>query len=149
MFYASIFNNGSGAFRETGALRFFYYPKGALTHHLPAGQVVVAFPLVRPCALRGGLCSLRRAPANAAGAAVPVIIACAEGSLRCFPPPAKTCPRQLCRRGRDGHVCPPLLSLLRKRNRKIGGENDWRFTIWKRRSSAAGQAAPPARPRPT
>ena len=66
MFYASIFSNGSGAFRETGALRFFFIPKGALTHHLPAGQVVVAFPLVRPCALRGGLRSLRRAPANAA-----------------------------------------------------------------------------------
>ena len=85
MFYDSIFNNGSGAFRETGALRFFLIPKGALTHHLPAGQVVAAFPLVRPCALRGELRSLWRAPANAAGTAVPVIIVCAEGSLRRFP----------------------------------------------------------------
>ena len=41
-----------------------------------------------------------------------------------------------------------LLSLLRKRNRKIGGENDWQFTIWKRRSSAEARAAPPAQPRP-
>ena len=32
----------------------FFIPKGALTHHLPIGQAVVAFPLVRPCALRGG-----------------------------------------------------------------------------------------------
>ena len=43
---------------------------------------MIAFPLVRPCALRGGLRSLRRAPANAAETAVPVIIVCAEGSLR-------------------------------------------------------------------
>ena len=67
-----------------GRSAFFFIPKGALTHHLPAGQAVVAFPLVRPCALRGGLRSLRRAPANAAETAVPVIIVCAEGSLRLF-----------------------------------------------------------------
>ena len=85
MSYASIFLNESGAFRETGALRFFFIPKGALTHHLPAGQAVVALPLVRPCALRGGLRSLRRAPANAAGTAVPVIIVCAEEPVRRFP----------------------------------------------------------------
>ena len=36
MYYASIFNNASGTFRETGALRFLFVPKGALTHHLPA-----------------------------------------------------------------------------------------------------------------
>ena len=115
MFCASIFNNGSGAFRETGALRFLYYPKGALTHHLvvasyisfvlpqaaglthsaapplPTKQVCFAgtpfagggtAALRQPRALRGGLRSLRRAPDNAAGAAVPVIIVCAKGSVR-------------------------------------------------------------------
>ena len=44
----------TGAFRETGRSSLFFVPKGALTHHLPAGQAVVTFPLVRPCALRGG-----------------------------------------------------------------------------------------------
>ena len=44
----------------------FFIPKGALTHHLPAVQAVVSLPLVGPCALRGGLRSLRRAPGNAA-----------------------------------------------------------------------------------
>ena len=55
----------TGAFRETGA-SFFFIPKGALTHHLPTGQAVVSLPSVGPCALRGGLRSLRRAPDNAA-----------------------------------------------------------------------------------
>ena len=40
------------------------------------------------------------------------------GSGTPLPPPAKTCHRQLLRRGRGSHVWPPLLSLLRKRNRK-------------------------------
>ena len=57
--------NATGAFRETGA-SFFFIPKGALTHHLPTGQAVVSLPSVGPCALRGGLRSLRRAPDNAA-----------------------------------------------------------------------------------
>ena len=90
------------AFRETGA-SFFFIPKGALTHHLPAGQVVVAFPVVRPYArLRAKslatlgcaptrLAAARRPrrmrllwepPANAAETAIPVIIVCAEGSVR-------------------------------------------------------------------
>ena len=81
--FASIFLNGSGAFRETGALRFFFIPKGALTHHRPrAGGGTAA--LQQSCALRGGLRSLRRTPDNAAETAVPVIIVCAEGSLRRF-----------------------------------------------------------------
>ena len=100
MFYASIFSNGSGAFRETGALRFLFIPKGALTHHPRCGW----WYGLRPTrALRGGLrspspaqgppsavglrharlrASVRRVPANAAETAVPVIIVCAEGTLR-------------------------------------------------------------------
>ena len=83
MFYASIFNNGSGAFREAGALRFFFIPKGALTHHrpqagggsLPGGQAVRS---------PRGMRLLWEPTANAAETAVPVIIVCAEGSLRRF-----------------------------------------------------------------
>ena len=44
MFYASIFNNESGAFRETGALRFFFIPKGALTHHLVVASSISLAP---------------------------------------------------------------------------------------------------------
>ena len=73
--------DGSKAGRPVG----FFFPKGALTHHLPARQAVVAFPVVRPCALREGLRSLRRAPANAAGTAAPIIIVCAEKEVWLFP----------------------------------------------------------------
>ena len=130
LFYASIFSNGGGAFRETGALRFFFIPKGALTHHLPAGQAVVTFPLVRPCArLRAkSLAMLGCAPTRLAGPAGAYSQCCRDcgpghhclrgGIAAAFPPPAKTCYRQLYRRGRDGQVCPPLHSLLRKRTRK-------------------------------
>ena len=99
MFYASIFNNGSGAFRETGALRFFYYPKGAFTHHLPVGQAVV-LPLCVSRALCEADCTL-------CGERQPMLPDCGpghhclrEGSAAAFPSPAKTCPRQLYRRGR-------------------------------------------------
>ena len=39
---------------ETGCPVVLFFPKGALTHHLPAGQVVVSLLVVGPCALRGG-----------------------------------------------------------------------------------------------
>lgn len=52
-------------------------------HLLTTGQrpAVVSLPSVGPCALRGGLRSLRSAPDNAAETAVPVIIVCAEKSM--------------------------------------------------------------------
>ena len=50
MFYESIFNNGSGAFRETGALRFFIIRRA---HLLTTGQrpAVVSLSSVGLCAL--------------------------------------------------------------------------------------------------
>ena len=121
MYYARSFHDGSGAFRETGALRFLFVPKGALTHHLPAGQAVVAFPLVRPCALRGGLRSLRRAPDNAAETAVPVIIVCAEELLRLSSACENLHPAALSQRQGESKMIV-LLSLWRKEKQK----KDWR-----------------------
>ena len=81
MFYESIFNNGSGAFRETGALRFPFYPEGR-TYSPPALRVVV-WPAANARSPRG-MRLLREPTANAAGTAVTVIIACVEESLRQF-----------------------------------------------------------------
>ena len=84
----------AGAFRETGALRFFFSPKGALTHHLPVGQAVV-LPLCVSralCEADCALCGERQTMLPCLRASV--IIVCAEE--RCaVPPPAKTCHRQL------------------------------------------------------
>ena len=69
-----------GASWGTGALHFLfsegrtYSPPG----RWPGGGTAA---LRQARALRGGLRSLRRAPANAAETAVPVIIACAEGAV--------------------------------------------------------------------
>ena len=149
MSYASIFLNESGAFRETGALRFFFIPKGALTHHLSTRQAVVVFPLVRPCALRGG-CGSVSGPRAAFGGWPPTRTPageCAGAYSQCcrdcdpghhclrggngalFPPPAKTCHctrhalrvRQLYRRGRDGHVCRPCFLFGERET-----EKEWR-----------------------
>ena len=81
MFYASIFNNGSGAFRDTGALRFFFYPEGR-TYSPPALRVVV-WPAANARSPRG-MWLLREPTANAAETAVPVIIVCAEETVRRF-----------------------------------------------------------------
>ena len=149
MFYARIFSNGSGAFRETGVLRFFFIPKGALTHHLLGGQAVVAFPLVRPCALRGGLRSLRRAPAKAAGTAVPVIIAYAKRSVRRSLRLQKPATGSfIAVQGRTGLPAPAFSFAKETEKENRGGENDWQFTIWRQRSSAGARDARLARPRP-
>ena len=84
MFYASIFSNGSGAFRETGALRFIFSPEGR-TYSPPArraggGNLPVGQAVRSPRGMR----LLREPTVNAAGTAVPVIIGCAEESLRRF-----------------------------------------------------------------
>ena len=62
----------------------FFFPEGR-TYSPPARRAGGGTAALRQArALRGGLRSLRRAPANAAETAVPVIIVCAEGSLRLF-----------------------------------------------------------------
>ena len=167
MFYASIFSNGSGAFRGTGALRFFFIPKGALTHHPRCGW----WYGLRPTrALRGG-CGSVSGPRAAFGGWPPTRTPageCAGAYSQCcrdcgpghhclrggngapFPPPAKTCHRQLYRSAESDRFARPCFLFAAKRNRKkIGGENDWLFIIWRRRSSAEGQAVPHARPRLT
>ena len=71
------------------------------------------------------------------------------GNGASFPPPAKTCTQQLYCRGRPSQKFG-LLSLLRKRNRKrkYGGDSNWQYTTWKRRSSAEAQVDPHAQHRP-
>ena len=170
MFCASIFFNGSGAFRETGALRFLFIPKGALTHHLPAGQAVVTFPLVRPCArLRAkSLAMLGCAPTRLAAARRPRRDASC-GSLQPMLPRLRSrsslsARRNRCgvssacknllpaalsqRQGRAGLPAPAFSFAKENQKKNRGGENDWRFIIWRRRSSAEERAAPHARPRP-
>ena len=139
----------TGAFRETGRSSLFFVPKGALTHHLPAGQAVVAFPLVRPCALRGGLRSLRRAPDNAAETAVPIIIVCAKGSVRRSLRLRKPATGSFVAEAGSDMFGRPCILFHERESERIGGENDWPFTIWRRRSSAEGQVVLPARLRLT
>ena len=166
MFYASIFLNGSGAFRETGALRFLYYPKGALTHHLvvassislappqaaglahsaapplPTKQVcfagtpvaVVVWPAANARSPRG-MRLLREPTANAAGTAVPVIIVCAQGSVRRPLRLRKPAPGSfVAEAGTDTLAAPAFSFAKENQNKENRGENDRQFTIWKRRS---------------
>ena len=128
---------------------FSLFPEGR-TYSPPArwaGGGTAAMRQAR--ALRGGLRSLRRAPDNAAVPAGSGRHCLRGGSGTPLPPPAKTCTQQLYRRGRPSQKFG-LLSLLRKRNRKrkYGGDSDWQYTTWKRRSSAEAQVDPHAQHRP-
>ena len=99
----------------------FFIPKGALTHHLPAGQAVVAFPLVRPCALRGGCGSC-----GSLQTMLPRLRFRSSLSVRrdrCTDPSAceNLHPAALSQRQGESKMIA-LLSLLRKRNRKNNTE---------------------------
>ncbi len=85
--------------------RSFFIPKGALTHHLSAGQAVVSLPLVGPCALRGGLRSLRSAPGHVTGSEDSGCHSLRGRIGAPFLPPAKTCHRQLYRRDGRCFLC--------------------------------------------
>ena len=147
-YYERNLHDGSWGVLGVPGRSVFYYPKGALTHHRAAGPVVVAFPLVRPCALRGGCGSCGSLqpmlPRLRSRSSLPARRKrCAVSSACENLPPAALSQR----RGVTKMIA--LLSLLRKRNRKKNrGENDWPFTIWRQRSSAAEQAVPPVRLRP-
>ena len=148
MHYARSFHNGNGAFRETGALLFLFIPKGALTHHrLKAGGGTAASRQL--CALRGGLRSLRRAPDNAAETAVPIIIVCAKGSVRRSLRLRKPATGSFVAEAGSDMFGRPCILFHERESERIGGENDWPFTIWRRRSSAEGQVVLPARLRLT
>ena len=83
MFYVIIFPNGSGAFRETGALRFLFYPEGR-TYSPPARRAGGgSLPVGQAVRSPRGMRLLREPTANAAETAVTVIIVCAKGLLRC------------------------------------------------------------------
>ena len=149
MFCASISHNGSGGVPGDRGAPLSFFPKGTLTHHRPrAGGGTAALRQTR--ALRGGLRSLRRAPANTAGTAVPVIIGCAKGSvrrsLRLRKPATGSFIAEAGRIKKDR----PAFSLPQRETEKEnrGGKNDWQSIIWKRRSSAEAQAVPLAQPRP-
>jgi len=92
---------------------------------------------------------LRESTANAAETAIPVIIVCAEESL-CASSACENLPLAALsqRRGESKMIAP--LSLLRKRNRKskYGGDSNWQYTTWKRKSSAEARADPHAQHRP-
>ena len=150
MFYANIYLNGSGAFRETGALRFLLSRRA---HLLTTGPQARRWQPSRwsGCALCETDCTLcgerqpmlprlwsrSSLPARRDRFAVP--FACENLH------PAALSQRQ----GESRMIA--LLSLCRKRNRKRKknrGENDWQFTIWKRRSSAEAPGARLVRHRP-
>ena len=134
----------------------FFIPKGALTHHLPAGQAVVSLPVVGPCALRGGLRSLRRAPDNAAeptdvgrhclhgwqiglrpvcSFAASVVLCRDNLPSACENLPLAALSQLWTMLPRTVHF---LLSRQKKQNRPLrgqkGSERLWRSIIWKLRS---------------
>ena len=132
--------------------------RGAPLSFFPEGRTYSP-PGLRP---GGGTAALRQARAlrggcGSCGSLQPMLprlrswssLSARSGSVRRSTPPAKTCTRQFYRRGRPSQKFG-LLSLLRKRNRKrkYGGDSDWQYTTWKRRSSAEEQAARLARHRP-
>ena len=67
-----------GAFRETGALRFLFVPKGALTHHLRSRRWFPSFRSGRAlCEADRALCGERETMTPSLRASV--VIACAAG----------------------------------------------------------------------
>ena len=158
-----------GAFRETGALCFLLSRRAHLLTTCPQGRWWY------PSRWSGSRARLRAKSLATLGCA-PTRLAAARRPRRDAAPAGAY--RQRCQSCGFGHRClrrgkaylpsacenlPPaalsqrqgdtkriaLLSLWRKRNRNgIGGENGWQFTIWRRRSSAEGRVARPARLRP-
>lgn len=120
--------------------RFFFIPKGALTHHRAVGPAVVSLPLVGSCALRGGLRSLRRAPGHVTGSADSGCHSLRGRIGTPFLPPAKTCHRQFYRRDGRCLPAPSIFFCLRQKKQKRfpagqkGRDYLWPSTILKQKS---------------
>ena len=106
--------------------------------------------LRQPCALRGGCgsCGSLWTMPQLCGAAVIVHAGCSRFLFgnNCNPACENLPPAALSQRWTALPLCP--FSLLRKRNRKIGGEATWQFITWKQRWSAVGPGALPLRQQP-
>ena len=124
-----------------GVLPFF--PKGALTHHPPeaGGGIPPVGRAVRSprgnCAFCGKHQTMPPCPWMLA-----VIVCAAQGGDAPPMPPWKTCHWQLF--STMGIATGDTLSFCEKetKTRREGGENEWQFIIWKRRSSAAALVDP-------
>ena len=120
MFYASIFSNGSGAFRETGALRFLFYPEGR-TYSPPARRAGGgSLPVGQAVRSPRGMRLLREPTANAAETEVPVIIVCERETVRRFPRLRKPATGSfIAEAGRIKNDCPAFSFAKEK-------QKDWR-----------------------
>ena len=108
----------AGAFRETGAFRFFFIPKGALTHHLPVGQAVV-LPLCVSralCEADCALCGERQTMLRSCG---PGHHCLRGGVAAALPSPAKTCtPAALSQRQGQSWLTAPAFSFAKEKQKK-------------------------------
>ena len=143
-------HDGSWGVLGNWSAPFSFFPKGALTHHLPAGQAVVLPHCVRRalCAADCALFGERQTMPPCLRAAVAIV--CAEWISA---PIHSACenlhPAALSQRQGESKMIA-LVSLLGKRNRKskYGGDSNWQYTTWKRKSSAEARADPHAQHRP-
>ena len=142
MYYARSFHDESGAFRETGALRFLFYPEGRTysppSHRpgggsLPVGQAVRSARRIALSSESASQCCRDCDPGHH----------CLRGGIGApIPPPAKTCTRQLCRRGRANQKVSPCFLFCERETEKrlevrtignlpFGGEGHqpWRRTL--------------------
>ena len=92
---------------------------------------------------------LREPTANAAETAIPVIIVSAEESL-CASSACENLPLAALsqRRGESKMNAPLSLFAKEKQKSKYGGDSNWQYTTWKRKSSAEARADPHAQHRP-
>ena len=138
-----------GAFWGNRSAPFSFFPKGALTHHRAAGPAVVAFPLVRPCALRGGCGSCGNLQTMLSCLRAAVAIVCAEWISA---PIHSACenlhPAALSQRQAITKGWPAFSFAKEKQKKEYGGDSDWQYTTWKRKSSAEVRADLLAQHRP-
>lgn len=126
---------------------FSFFPKGALTHHRAAGPAVVL-----PRCVRRALCEADCALFGERQTMPPclratVAIVCAEGEVHLSLSLRKPAPGSFI--AEAGHPKSLACFLFCEREtEKHGGESDWQYTTWKRRSSAEARADLLAQHRP-